>query len=135
MAVRQSEMQNYAGFPKDDSEAPLPGVKGGLSLRASARVKEFLDANFTRKLSVAKIAAVAGLSPRHFILAFAKTFGQPPHRYIIERRLSFAEALLGKGDLSIAEVAHLSGFSDQSHLTVTMSKYRNRTPKQVRLQR
>jgi AraC family transcriptional regulator len=114
---------------------PLSSVKGGLSLRAAARVKEFLDVNFTRKLSVAEVAAVAGLSPRHCILAFAKTFGQPPHQYLIERRLSFAEALLSKRDLTIAEIALLSGFSDQSHLTATMSKYRNRTPRQVRLQR
>ncbi|WP_353654475.1 helix-turn-helix domain-containing protein [Mesorhizobium sp. C089B] len=56
-------------------------------------------------------------------------------QYLLRLRLDFAEKLLIESDLSIAEVAHLSGFSDQSHLTVTMSRYRNRTPRQVKLQR
>lgn len=123
-------LRNYAGVGK------LPrGPKGGLSNRSAQRVREFLDVNFSSKITVAELAAVSGLSSSYFIQAFAQTFGEPPHRYLLRLRLDFAENLLIKSDLSIAEVAHLSGFSDQSHLTVTMVKYRNRTPKQVKLQR
>ncbi|MBA1141999.1 helix-turn-helix transcriptional regulator [Mesorhizobium neociceri] len=123
-------LRNYAGAGK------LPqGPKGGLSNRSAARVREFLGVNFSSRITVAELAAVSGLSPNHFILAFTKTFGEPPHKYLLRLRLDFAEKLLVESDLSIAEVAHLSGFSDQSHLTVTMSKYRGRTPKQVKLRR
>ncbi len=123
-------LRNYAGVGK------LPqGPKGGLSNRSARRVQEFLEVKFSSKISVAELAAISSLSPRHFILAFTKTFGEPPHKYLLRLRLDFAEKLLLESDLPIAEVAHLSGFSDQSHLTVTMSKYRNRTPKQVKLQR
>ncbi len=111
---------------------PMPTMRGGLSIRSARRVKEFLDENFTRKLSVAELAAVSGLSPRHFIHAFTKTFGEPPHQYLVRRRLAFAEELLVKGDLTIVEVAHLSGFSDQSQLTTTLKKYRQVTPMQMR---
>ena len=117
------------------TQKSLSSVTGRLSNRAAERIRDYIDANFTKKVSVAELAAIAGLSPRHFILTFMNTFGRPPHQYLIERRLSFAEELLTKSDLSIAEIAYLSGFSNQSHLTTTMSKYRNRTPKQVRLQR
>ncbi len=123
-------LRNYAGAGKLQQ-----GPKGGLSNRSAQRVQEFLDVNFSSKIAVAELAAVSGLSPSHFIQAFTKTFGEPPHKYLLRLRLDFAEKLLIESDLSIAEVAHLSGFSDQSHLTVTMSKYRNRTPKQVKLQR
>ena len=123
-------LRNYAGAGK------LPqGPKGGLSNRSARKVQEFLGVNFSSKISVAELAAISSLSPRHFILAFTKTFGEPPHKYLLRLRLDFAEKLLVESDLPIAEVAHLSGFADQSHLTVTMSKYRNRTPKQVKLQR
>jgi AraC family transcriptional regulator len=123
-------LRNYAGVGK------LPqDPKGGLSNRSARSVQEFLNVNFSSKITVAELAAVSGLSPRHFIQAFTKTFSEPPHRYLLRLRLDFAEKLLVESDLSIAEVAHLSGFSDQSHLTATMSKYRNKTPKQVRLQR
>ena len=123
-------LRNYAGVGKVPQ-----GPKGGLSSRSARRVQEFLDVNFSSKISVAELAAISGLSPRHFLQAFTKTFGEPPHRYLVRLRLDFAEKLLVESDLSIAEVAHLSGFSDQSHLTTTMSKYRDRTPKQVRLER
>jgi AraC family transcriptional regulator len=120
-------LRNYAGGRK-----PMPTVRGGLSVRGAQRVQECLDANFSRKLSVAELSAVSGLAPGHFIQAFTKTFGEPPHRHMIKLRLDFAERLLIDGNMTIAEVAHLSGFSSQSHLTATMGKYRRGTPAQLR---
>lgn len=125
-------VRNYTGLDK------LPSGRkrgGGLSNRSAVRVRELLESRFSSKITVAELAAVSGLSPRHFIQAFTKTFGEPPHKYVLRLRLNFAEKLLVENVLSIAEIAHLSGFSDQSHLTATMSKHRNRTPRQVRQQR
>jgi AraC-like DNA-binding protein len=45
----------------------------------------------SQKVHVAELAAVAGISPNHFILRFARTFGMPQHRYLIKLRLDFAE--------------------------------------------
>jgi AraC family transcriptional regulator len=110
-------------------------VKGGLSPRSVRRVREHLEASFTTKLSLAELASVAGLSPRRFLQAFTRTFGEPPHRHIIGLRLSFAEELLRTGNLAIAEIAYLSGFSSQSHLTTSMRRYRQVTPLQLRRER
>ena len=77
-------------------------------------------------------AAVSGLSTYHFIRAFSKTFAVPPHQYVLDQRLDFAENLLLDGRMSIAEVAHLAGFSSQSHFTTVMKKYRGVTPSQAR---
>lgn len=123
-------LRNYTGV-----DSPLQPTKGGLSARSAELVRDFLEENFTRRLTVADLAAICGLSPLHFIMAFTKTFGQPPHQYLIRRRLAFAQELLGRDELTIAEVAYVSGFSNQSHLTATMSKYLNVTPKQLRMQR
>ncbi|WP_136616630.1 MULTISPECIES: helix-turn-helix domain-containing protein [Mesorhizobium] len=102
--------------------------RGGLSAVGARRVREYLNENFVRKIMVAELASVAGVSPNHFIVRFARTFGMPPHRYLINLRLDLAEKLLADGELAIAEVAYLVGFSDQSHLAATMKKYRGRTP-------
>ncbi len=107
---------------------PAVSPKGGLSAVGARRVREYLDESFARKVMVAELASVAGVSPNHFIARFARTFGMPPHRYLINLALDFAEKLLVDGDLAIAEVAYLAGFSDQSHLAATMKKYRGRTP-------
>jgi len=102
--------------------------RGGLSTVGARRVREYLNENFARKILVAELASVAGVSPNHFIARFARTFGMPPHRYLINLRLDLAEKLLVNGEFAIAEVAYLCGFSDQSHLAATMKKYRGRTP-------
>ncbi|TSE08694.1 helix-turn-helix transcriptional regulator [Mesorhizobium intechi] len=107
---------------------PAVSSKGRLSAVGARRVREYLDENFARKVMVAELASVAGISPNHFIASFAGTFGMPPHRYLINLRLDFAERLLADGELSIAQVAYLAGFSDQSHLAATMKKFRGRTP-------
>ncbi|WP_342364007.1 AraC family transcriptional regulator [Terrarubrum flagellatum] len=109
--------------------------KGGLSPDSTRRVREYLDENFTRKILVAELASVAGVSPNHFIVRFARTFGMPPHRYLISLRLDFAEKLLADGEIAIIDVACLAGFSDQSHLAAVMKKHRGKTPTELRFAR
>ena len=113
----------------------LPSPKGGLSAKSARRVQEYLREHFTEKVHVAELAAVAGISPNHFIVRFAKTFGMPPHRYLINLRLDRAEELLAAGEISIAEIAYVTGFSDQSHLATTMKRYRGKTPMEFRFGR
>jgi AraC family transcriptional regulator len=110
-------------------------TRGGLSASVARRLQDYIDNNLSHSLPVAELAGMAGLSVRHFIQAFTRSFGEPPHRYVVDRRLGFAEKLLTRGDLTIAEVAYQSGFSSQSHLTTTMKKHRQKTPLQVRRER
>src|SRR5882757_2353473 len=74
--------------------------KRGLSADGARRVREYLNSNFTRKVLVTELASVAGVSPNHFIVRFARTFGMPPHRYLINLRLDFAERLLVDGRIA-----------------------------------
>ncbi len=113
----------------------LPSPRGGLSAKSARRVEEYLREHFTEKVHVAELAAVAGISPNHFIVRFAKTFGMPPHRYLINLRLDLAEKLLAEGEIAIVEIAYMTGFSDQSHLATTMKRYRGRTPTELRYMR
>jgi AraC family transcriptional regulator len=113
----------------------LPSPRGGLSAKSARRVQEYLREHFTEKVHVAELAAVAGISPNHFIVRFAKTFGMPPHRYLINLRLDMAEQLLAEGEVSLAEIAYMTGFSDQSHLATTMKRYRGKTPTEFRFTR
>ena len=108
-------------------------MKGGLPAHSASKVQEFLDQNFARKLALAEMAAVCGLSPYHFMRAFSRTFGMPPHQYVLDLRLDFAERLLAGSRMAIADIAHLAGFSSQSHFTTVMKQYRGVTPLQARV--
>ncbi|WP_244505362.1 AraC family transcriptional regulator [Rhizobium sp. LCM 4573] len=120
-------LRNYSNASKTAKLA-----KVCLTPAVANRVRDYLHEHFLRKLTTAELAAVCGLSPGHFTQAFSKTFGCPPYRYVLERRLDFAEKLLSETTMPVAEVAFLSGFSSQSHLSNLMRTSRNKTPSQLR---
>src|SRR5262249_29384347 len=79
------------------------------------------------------LAAVAYLSPYHFARQFKAATGLPPHRYVIARRVERAQQLLQDGgDLSLAEIAARTGFSDQSQLARHFKRLVGVTPGQFR---
>lgn len=118
-------------YAAPDDSGPQP-FKGGLARKATRSLQDFLRANLAQKISVNELAALANLSPRQFTHAFTRTFGKSPHRYLLDLRLDHAAGLLAEGQLTIADVAYLSGFSSQSHLTAAMKKYRGITPTLLR---
>lgn len=63
-----------------------------------------------------ELAQHAQLSPSQFGRAFKTSVGMTPHQWIISRRVARARALIAQPHLSLAEVANLCGFADQSHL-------------------
>jgi AraC family transcriptional regulator len=103
-----------------------------LSLQTSRRVIEFMNEHIAEKLSINAIAKISRMSPGHFIRAFRMTFGIPPHQYLVNIRLQKAERLLTESELPISDIAFQSGFSSQSHLTNTMKRYKQMTPRKIR---
>jgi AraC family transcriptional regulator len=68
-------------------------------------------------LPLAAVANACGLSLVQFAKAFRKTVGIPPHRWVMQQRVSLAKTLLRNGPMPLSEVALACGFSDQSHFT------------------
>jgi AraC-like DNA-binding protein len=83
---------------------------------AVARARSDIEARYAEPLSLADLAAQAGLTRFRLIRAFKREFGITPHLYLVDRRVRAARALLRDGRPP-AEAALLAGFSDQSHLT------------------
>jgi len=96
------------------------------------RVLDYIDAHLTDELGLVELAAIAGLSPHHFVEAFKISIGKPPHRFVTEKRVQRALELLRVDDRSIAEIAHVVGFSSQSHLTMNFRRVTGLTPGRFR---
>lgn len=109
----------------------LPPVTGKLSPLRMRQVIEYIHDNLEQSITVADLAAVAGLSHYHFTRLFRQEMGLAPHQYIIQARVQQAEQLLTTGTFSLAEVAHHVGFADQSHLTRHFKRLVGVTPKVV----
>jgi AraC-like DNA-binding protein len=86
------------------------------------RAKDLADARFAEPLSVADLAAAAGLSRAHFSREFRRTFGDTPHAYLLTRRLERAAALLRSTDRSIADVCFTVGLSSLGSFTTSFTR-------------
>ncbi|HXH03604.1 MAG TPA: AraC family transcriptional regulator [Candidatus Competibacteraceae bacterium] len=110
---------------------PVPAHLGQEN-EALRRVVEFLHGHLAEPLSLAQLAAVAGLRPLTLLRLFQRRYGLPPHAYLVQLRVARAKALLGAG-LPIAAVAVDTGFTDQSHLHRHFKRLTGVTPGQYAL--
>jgi AraC family transcriptional regulator len=85
-------------------------------------VVEYIEEPLDASPSLAQLAEVAHLSACHFARQFKVATGLPPHQYVILRRVERAKLLLQGGDLSLAEIAAGTGFTDQSKLSHTFKR-------------
>ena len=93
----------------------------GRETGAVAIAREYLTENYAKKIGLAELAAVAGLSPFHLTRVFTRATGMPPHAFLSQIRISRAKALLRR-NVPISRVALETGFADQSHLTRTFKE-------------
>ncbi|WP_170285891.1 helix-turn-helix domain-containing protein [Propionivibrio limicola] len=101
---------------------------GSLSAIGRRRIAEFIEAHLGDELSVVALAKEAGLSPHHFSRCFTASFGQPPHRYVQQRRVEAARRMLVLSSRSLAEIAMDLGFSSQSHFSQVFRQHTGMTP-------
>lgn len=98
---------------------------------AMRRVHEFIHDNLSEPLRLIELSEIAGLSRGHFSRAFRLACGMSPHRYVVAARIEKALAMLVAGRSPI-DVAHSTGFADQSHLTRWLKDATGMTPGEVK---
>jgi AraC family transcriptional regulator len=110
-------LATYAGLP------PLGATKkGGLAPWQGRRTAEMIGESLDGKIHLSDMARECGLSVSHFTRAFRQSFNMSPYRWLLERRIDRAKALLIAGDLPTADIAMQSGFSDQAAFTRAFSR-------------
>lgn len=91
--------------------------RGGLSPWQVRKVLCHIEAHLDRTIRNEDLAALVRLNPSHFGRAFRNSFGEPPHEYVIRRRVERAQGLMLSTSASLSEIALDCGLADQSHLT------------------
>ena len=102
-------------------------ASAGSHAASLGRVRDYLRDNPGELVTIAELAALAGLTESHLIRAFHREFGLPPHAYHLRRRLAAASELLASG-VSVSTVAYECGFADQSHLSRKFKEVYGLTP-------
>ena len=110
-------------------------LRGGLPARQQKRLAEFIDEHLAEEISLATLAGLVDLSLFHFARAFKQSFGVPPHRYHMDRRMDRARNLLRRSALSVTQIGSQIGFRETSSFTRAYRKFAGVTPSNYRRHR
>jgi AraC family transcriptional regulator len=136
MLVETSSLLLAARLAHSHSETELIrspiGSGHGLDSGRLRRVLAYIEEHLAEDITVADLANVACLSIFHFTRAFAATMGVPPHRYVSQRRLESAKAMIATGRASLSEIALDCRFSSQSSFTRAFRRATGMTPAEYR---
>jgi AraC family transcriptional regulator len=111
--------------------------RGKFGTRTLATVIEYLKNNLQDDISLAELAALAHMSPHHFLRMFKASTGLTPHQYLINYRISVGKRLLSSHDLTIKQIAKMVGFCDAGHFSrhfkrlagISPGSYASRAPR------
>jgi AraC family transcriptional regulator len=106
-----------------------------LSPGSLQRTIRFIEEHVGERIALEDIASHANISRFHFARLFKQSTGLSPVAYLKRSQIRRARALIIAGDLSLAEVAIVTGFADQSHLTRRFRSYAGCTPGSLRTHR
>jgi AraC-like DNA-binding protein len=86
------------------------------------RAKDLVDTRYREALDVPTLARAARLSPAHFSREFRRAFGEPPHKYLLMRRLERAAALLRNTDRTVADICLTVGLRSVGSFTTSFGR-------------
>src|SRR4051794_9853189 len=96
--------------------------------RRLLRARDSMDLAYSGPLDVRTVAAVAHVSPAHFIRCFRSVFGETPHRYLQRRRVERSMFLLRETDRSITDICFDVGFTSLGTFSRTFRDIVAETP-------
>jgi AraC family transcriptional regulator len=91
-------------------------------------VEDLIEARLAEPLAITDMAAACRLSTGFFLRAFKAAVGQTPHRFLMGRRVAAARAALRDTRSGAAEIAVMTGFCSQAHMTVCFRNSMGVTP-------
>ena len=115
-----------------DLTQALPANRGGLASWQVRAVIAYIEEHLTEQISLVTLARLARLSQHHFCRAFKQSFGIPPHKYHLSRRMQHAKSLLSDRTISITEIGLRLGYSNSSSFTLAFRKITGQSPSRFR---
>ena len=114
-SIQRAASLLQAQMPCASAERPEP--TSALLAWQMRRVESYIEEHIGRPIPVADLSALLELSEAHFSRAFRLSYGEPPHAYIVRRRVRFAAQLMLASRDPLSEIALKCGFHDQAHLS------------------
>lgn len=124
----------HPGYIKGMDEFLLEAIRPtswNLTVSLTCRIQELLSIDLTRRPTMEEMADRLGISART-LQRKLETEGTSYSRIYTELRITMAEKLLRRTDMSLSEISYLSGFNDSAYFCREFKKKYNMTPKSYR---
>jgi len=97
-----------------------------------AKALRFIRENATANIRVADVVAHVEISRRKMETKFLQIVGRSPHQEIQLRRIAKVKQLLRQSNLSVAEIAHRTGYEHAEYLCVAFQRETGQTTSEYR---
>ena len=97
------------------------------------RLKEYLDRNFQRKVTLEELARLIRKSPAQMMRIFRQDWGDSPYNYLQKQRSVFSCRYLENTDCPIKELAGRMGFQDEFYFSNWFKRRNGLSPAAYRL--
>lgn len=94
-------------------------------------IHRVVEQNYTAPVSIEDLAYLSGRSLSSFKREFQEIYGEPPARWIREKRLFKALELLRSSKMSVADVAYSLGFENPTHFSRIFKQQYGMSPSEV----
>ncbi|MGN7472057.1 bifunctional transcriptional activator/DNA repair enzyme AdaA [Brevibacillus sp. SAFN-007a] len=97
-----------------------------------AQITDYIDAHYSEKLTLARLADMCHGSPYHLQRTFKRIKGMTPVEYMQQKRIDKAKQLLVESDKPIAAIAAEAGMSNTPYFITLFKKTTGHTPGEYR---
>ena len=102
--------------------------RGGLSASQERLVRDYIAENLSRRITLTDLASLVQLTRFHFARAFKKTFGYPPHQFMLGCRMDRAKQLLTDSKMPIGSVAACVGYANPVRFSAAFRRVSGHSP-------
>ena len=111
-----------------------PAAPGARDRRLAFALRGVLDREHADPdLDAVAAGTALGLSRTRMIHVFRAVTGTTPHRYLVERRIAHAAALLADGDMPVTDVCFATGFGSVARFQAAFGRAWGMPPSQYRI--
>lgn len=96
------------------------------------RIKEYLDLNYLRHISLNDIANAFHMNSYYLSHVFHSKYDDSPIHYILNRRMGEAKQLLVQTKMKVSEIAQLLGYENANYFTILFKRIMGESPSQFR---
>lgn len=106
--------------------------QGDARSRLMAETLRFIDDNYARDISLAEMAAHAGVTQQHLCRVFRGALRMRPGEYLAQRRVQAAQALIQTSEAPLSEIARQVGFASPGYFSTVFRRYVGMAPGEYR---